>query len=97
MVTKFGFSMMGPISINAENTDLLIGDGLIGKKSIIADNTYSKIDSEIINISKVALKNAINILQKNRELLDKLVEILLNLETIDKSVFKKATFDSLKI
>ena len=97
MVTKYGFSIMGPISINPENTDLFVGDGLLRKKSLIADNTFSKIDNEIINISKVALNNAINILQKNRNLLDKLVEILLNLETIDKTIFKKATFDLLKI
>ena len=97
MVTKYGFSIMGPISINEENTDLFVADGLVRKKSLIADNTFSKIDNEIINISKVSLNNSINILQKNRDLLDKLVEILLNLETIDNTIFKKTTFDLLKI
>ena len=97
MVTRYGFSVMGPISINADNNEVLIGDGIVSKKSLIADNTYSKIDHEIINISKVSLKNAIKILQKNRLLLDKLVEILLNLETIDKNIFMKTTSKYLKI
>ncbi len=97
MVTKYGFSIIGPISIDSENRDLLIGDGLVKKKSVIADNTFSKIDSEIINISKIALNNSIKILERNRQLLDKLVGILINLETIDKSVFKKATLDLLNL
>ena len=64
MVMKYGFSIVGPISIDSENNEKLIGDGLIKSKSIIADNTYSKIDREIINISKISLNNAIKILQK---------------------------------
>ena len=97
MVTKYGFSIIGPISIDSEGSDILIGDGLFNKKSSIADNTYSRIDKEIINISKVSLNNSIDILYKNRSLLDKLVDILLNLETIDKKIFKKETSDFLKV
>ena len=72
-------------------------DGLIQKKSPYADNTYSKIDKEIINISKTSLLNSINILNKNRILLDKLVNILLDLETIDNKIFKQTTFGILNI
>ena len=97
MVTKYGFSIIGPISIDADNRGLLIGDGLVREKSIIADNTYTKIDNEIINISKISLNNSINILQDNRLLLDKLVNILLSKETIDNSLFKKTTFELLKM
>ena len=67
------------------------------RKSLIADNTFSKIDNEIIKISKISLNNAIRILENNRVLLDKLVGILINLETIDKSIFKKNTLDFLKV
>ncbi len=96
MVTKYGFSIIGPVSIDSGN-NLLLGDGLIGRKSPIADNTYSKVDNEIINISKICLNNSINILKKNRVLLDKLVDILLKLETVDKNIFKKTTYDLLEI
>ena len=97
MVTKYGFSIIGPISIDNKNNDIFIGDGLVRNKSLIADNTYTKIDNEIIKISKISLNNAINILSRNRVLLDKLVEILLNLETIDNILFKKISFDLLKV
>ena len=97
MVTKYGFSIMGPVSLNSDDSDVLIGDGLVRNKSLIANDTFSKIDNEIINISKISLDNAIKILQKNRVLLDKLVDILLNRETIDNDIFKQNTFDLLKV
>jgi len=97
MVTKYGFSVVGPISINSDSNELVIGDGLFGRKSLLADNTYSKIDNEIISISKVALNNAVKIIQNNRELLDKLVDVLLNLETVDQNIFRKISYDLLKI
>ena len=97
MVTKYGFSIIGPISIANESNDLVIGNGLVREKSLIADNTFSKVDNEIITISKVSLKNSVEILKRNRLLLDKLVDILLNLETIDKNIFKEATLGFLKM
>jgi len=96
MVTKYGFSIIGPVSLDNGNS-VNIGEGFIKNKSTIADNTYSKIDNEIINISKISLNNAINIISKNRILLEKLVEILIINETIDNNIFKKITFDLLKM
>ena len=80
-----------------DNNELLIGDGFFSNKSTIADNTFSKIDREIINISKISLNNSINIIRKNRILLEKLVEILINKETIHNNIFKKITYDLIKV
>ena len=96
MVTKYGFSIIGPLSLESSG-EISIGDGFVRNKSIIADNTYSRIDNEIINISKISLNNAINILNNNRILLEKLVELLLITETVENNIFKKITFDLLKV
>ncbi len=96
MVTKYGFSIIGPISIE-NGSELLIGDGFVKNKSIIADNTYSKIDNEIINISKISLNNAINILSNNRILLEKLVDILIIKETIENDIFRKISSNLINI
>jgi cell division protease FtsH len=96
MVTKYGFSIIGPLSLES-SSEISIGDGFVRNKSIIADNTYSRIDNEIINISKISLNNAINILNNNRILLEKLVELLLITETVENNIFKKITFDLLKV
>jgi len=97
MVTKYGFSIIGPISMDSDNNEMFLGDGLFRRKPLIAENTSSRIDNEIINISKISLNNSIKILKKNRVLLDKLVDILLNKETIDKKVFKLTTSKLLKV
>ena len=97
MVTKYGFSIIGPISMDSDNNEMFLGDGLFRRKPLIAENTSSRIDNEIIKISKISLNNSIEILKKNRVLLDKLVDILLNLETIDKQVFKLITSKLLKL
>ena len=76
---------------------MFLGDGLFRRKPLIAENTSSRIDNEIIKISKISLNNSIKILRKNRVLLDKLVEILLNQETIDKKIFKLTTSKLLKV
>ena len=38
------FLLLDLIQVIAESNDILIGDGLVGRKSLIADNTYSMID-----------------------------------------------------
>jgi cell division protease FtsH len=96
MVTKYGFSVMGPISMDSNN-EIFLGDGLFRRKPLIAENTSSRIDNEIIKISKISLNNSIKILKKNRILLDKLVEILLNQETINKQLFRLTTSKLLKV
>ena len=96
MVTRYGFSIIGPLSLENRN-DIFVGEGFVSNKSIIADNTCSKIDNEIIKISKISLNNAIEIIIKNRILLDKLVEILINKETIESNIFKKISFNLLKV
>ena len=88
---------MGPISMGSDSSDIFVGDGLFRKKPLIAENTSSRIDNEIIKISKISLNNSIAILKKNRVLLDKLVDILLNVETVDKNLFKMTSSKLLKV
>ena len=83
--------------MDSDNSEMFLGDGLFKRKPLIAENTSSRIDNEIIKISKISLNNSIEILKKNRVLLDKLVEILLNIETIDKQLFKLTTSKLLKV
>ena len=97
MVTKYGFSIIGPISMDSDNNEMFLGEGLFRRKPLVAEKTSSIIDNEIINISKISLNNSIEILKKNRVLLDKLVDKLLNLETIDKQVFKLTISNLLKV
>ena len=47
MVTKYG-SIIGPISMDSDNNEIFLGDGLFRRKPLVAENTSSRIDNEII-------------------------------------------------
>ena len=49
MVTKYGFSIIGPISMDSNN-EMYLGDGLFRRKPLIAENTSSRIDLSLIHI-----------------------------------------------
>ena len=89
MVTKYGFSVIGPIAINDNNNEIFLGNNLLRNKSLIAEKTSTQIDHEIINIAKNSLNNSIKIIEANMPFLDRLVQALLTDETIDKTKFKE--------
>ena len=97
MVTKYGFSVIGPVCINQNNDEVFLGNSLLRNKNVIADKTSLTIDNEIISISKRSLKNSIDKIRRNRLLLEKIVDVLIIEETIDSDRFKKLTTDLLKI
>ena len=97
MVTKYGFSVIGPVNLDQNSDEVFLGNSLLRNKSVLADKTSKLIDDEVIKISKDALNRSIKIIKNNRKLLDKLVEILIDEETIDKDKFKRITRNSLKL
>ncbi len=88
MVTMYGFSVMGPVSLDQNNDEVFLGNSLLRNKSTYSEKTSKQIDDEVINISKKALQLSIEILKKNRELLDKLVDVLIEEETISNDRFR---------
>jgi len=87
MITKYGFSSIGPVNISQDNEDIFLGSSLIRNKSTIADKTSLQIDNEIMKIAKNSLNKSFKVLERNRLLLDKLVELLIHEETVNKEKF----------
>jgi len=96
MVTKYGFSVIGPVSLNQENNEVFLGNSLLKNKSLIADKTSTIIDNQIIDISKNALESSISIIRRNRALLEKIVDVLIDEETINGERFKELATNILK-
>ena len=97
MVTKYGFSVIGPVNLDQSRDEVFLGNSLLRNKSVLADKTSKIIDNEVIKISKEALNKSINIINKNRKLVDKLVDVLIEKETIDKIKFKEITINKIKV
>ena len=97
MVTKYGFSVIGPVNLDQNKDEVFLGNSLLRNKSLLADKTSKLIDDEVIKITKKALNKSIKIINNNRKILDKLVEVLIDEETIDKIKFKDITTNKLKV
>tara|TARA_Y100001978_G_scaffold76410_1_gene68576 strand:- start:1476 stop:2075 length:600 start_codon:yes stop_codon:yes gene_type:complete len=97
MVTKYGFSVIGPVNLDQNKNEVFLGNSLLNNKSLLADKTSKLIDDEVIKIAKKALNKSIKIINNNRKILDKLVEVLIDEETIDKIKFKEITKNKLKV
>ena len=88
MVTRFGMSDIGPLSLENEDTNPFLGRGM-GGSSEYSDEIAIKIDKQIQNIVEECHLNTLQIIKENRVVIDRLVDILIDKETIDGVEFKE--------
>ena len=88
MVTKFGMSDLGLVLLEDQNNDVFLGRDLM-KKSESSEEIAKKIDAQVREIVGKCYEQALNILLKNRALMDLLVEQLIEQETIEGEVFRQ--------
>ena len=83
MVTKFGFSELGPIAYDSEKDSIFLGRDIMKNRKVYSQNTSKEIDKQIFIIVKKALNNAIELLSDKIYLMDKLVDELIVKETLE--------------
>ena len=88
MVTRFGMSNIGPLSLENEETNPFLGRGM-GNSNEYSDEIAIKIDKQIQEIVQECHNNTIHIIQDNRVVIDRLVDLLIEQETIDGDEFRK--------
>nr|QVY58088.1 cell division protein [Eucheuma denticulatum] len=88
MVTRFGMSNIGPLSLENEESNPFLGRG-VGMTSEYSDEIAIKIDIQIKNIVEECHKNTIQIIKDNRIVIDRLVDLLIEKETIDGEEFRE--------
>ncbi len=88
MVMKYGFSHLGPISLDHANDDsIFLGRSLIKSSNPIAQNTVKAIDKEVMLLLREALARAIEILKPYTKEMDKLSSVLVEEEVISSKKF----------
>nr|YP_009399791.1 Cell division protein FTSH [Digenea simplex]ARW69610.1 Cell division protein FTSH [Digenea simplex] len=88
MVTRFGMSSIGPLSLENEDSNPFLGRGM-GNNNEYSDEIAIKIDKQIQDIVQECHQKTINIIRNNRVIIDKLVDILIEKETIEGQEFRK--------
>lgn len=89
MVVDLGMSPLGPINFGSTSETGEFGNVEWYEGASISPATQEKVDNEIKKIIDTGLKTATEVIAKNRKLLDKVVEKLLEKETIDRDEFEK--------
>ena len=89
MVTKFGFSDLGPIAYDSQNESIFLGRDIMQNKKEYSQKTSKEIDKQIISISKKGFQYALKLLSDKVELMDVLVVELLDKETLEAKYIKR--------
>jgi len=87
MVTKFGMSDLGPVSLENQNNDVFLGRDW-GNKSEYSEDIAAKIDAAVREIVNRCYIQAKEIIQENRLILERAVDLLIEQETIEGDIFR---------
>ena len=89
MVTRFGMSSLGPLALETSNRGEVFLGGDWSNRSEYSEEIASRIDLQVREIIKEAYEEAKQLLAQNRPLVDYLVELLIEQETIEGEDFRK--------
>ena len=88
MVTRFGMSNIGPVALENQGADPFLGRSM-GSSSEYSEDVASRIDMQIRSIIQHCHDETIQIIKDNRVVMDKLVDILIDKETIGGDDFRE--------
>ncbi|MEL6470191.1 MAG: ATP-dependent zinc metalloprotease FtsH [Cyanobacteria bacterium J06623_4] len=89
MVTRYGMSELGSFALESENSQPFLGQSnLMGGGHDYSDELATKIDEKVRAIAEESLNRAIELISDNRALVDRLVDTLIEKETIDGDEFR---------
>lgn len=87
MVTRYGMSNLGPLALETEQSEVFLGRDLM-TRSEYSEAVAVQIDRQVHEIVLHCYQEAQRILSEHRHLMEKLVEILLEQETIEGEQFR---------
>ena len=87
MVTRFGFSDLGPVALEGQDQEVFLGRDLVNTRQAYAESTGREIDHRVRALAQEALQQAIDLLTSRRQLMDQLVEALIEEETLQSDRF----------
>jgi cell division protease FtsH len=88
MVTRFGMSDLGPLSLESQSGEVFLGRDWMSK-SEYSEEIASRIDAQVRELIQHAYEEAIRIMRENRTVIDRLVDLLIEKETIDGEEFRQ--------
>jgi len=88
MVTRFGMSDMGPLSLESRNSEVFLGRDLVNR-SEYSEDVAARVDQQVRHIVQECYQQALQMIREHRAAVDRLVDILIEKETIDGEEFRR--------
>ena len=88
MITRFGMSELGSFAMESPSSAVFLGRSDLMQRSEYSEEMAAKIDQRVREIAMTAYDQARSMLKGNRSLLDRLVDRLVEKETIDGDEFR---------
>lgn len=88
MVTRFGMSDLGPLSLESQQGEVFLGRDWT-TRSEYSEAIASRIDGQVRAIVEDCYQTAKKIIRDNRSVTDRLVDLLIEKETIDGAEFRQ--------
>lgn len=92
MVTRFGMSNIGPLALENQSSDPFLGRTM-GTSSEYSEDIASRIDMQIRSIIQHCHDETVQIIKDNRVIIDKLVDLLIEKETISGEEFREIVME----
>ena len=89
MVTRYGFSSLGPVALDSDGEEVFLGRDWLRSQPHYSEDTGSRIDDEVRSLARHSLNQAVDLLTPRRHLMDQLVERLIRDETIEGELFRE--------
>ena len=96
MVTRFGMSDLGPLSLEAGNQEVFLGRDLM-TRSDVSDSITNQIDEQVRSIVERCYKETVDLLADQRDCMDRLVDLLIEKETLDGDDFRDVVAEFVSI
>jgi cell division protease FtsH len=88
MVTRFGMSDLGPLSLESQQGEVFLGRDWMSR-SDYSESIASRIDSQVRLIVEECYETAKKIMREHRTVTDRIVDLLIEKETIDGEEFRR--------
>jgi cell division protease FtsH len=88
MVTMYGMSELGLVALETQNSDVFLGRDWVNR-SEYSEEMATKIDQQVRTLTTACYQQACCIIRENRALIDRLVDLLVEQETIEGEQFRK--------
>lgn len=88
MVTRFGMSDLGPVSLESQQGEVFLGRDWTTRNEH-SEEIAARIDAQVRSIVEHCYEDALKIMREHREVIDRLVDLLVERETIDGDEFRQ--------